>query len=136
VPSIEIGEGGCLCGAVRYRLTGTPLSSVICHCASCRRASGAPSVAWITVDRRQCEILRGELTTYESSAGVVRGFCGRCGTPLTYETAARPASIDFTTLSLDAVDRFPPTEEVWLMHRVAWQPLAPGLRQGQGSTAD
>ena len=41
-------EGGCLCGAVRYRISGSPLSSVNCHCESCRRASGAPAVAWIS----------------------------------------------------------------------------------------
>jgi len=45
----EMSEGGCLCGAVRYRMVGAPLSSAICHCASCRRASGAPTVAWLTV---------------------------------------------------------------------------------------
>ena len=39
-------EGGCLCGAIRYRVIAEPIARSICHCLSCRRASGAPSVAW------------------------------------------------------------------------------------------
>ena len=35
-------EGGCLCGAVRYRAVSPPIRAVICHCPMCRRHSGAP----------------------------------------------------------------------------------------------
>jgi len=37
-------EGGCLCGAVRYSVTGTPVARTLCHCISCRRATGGVSV--------------------------------------------------------------------------------------------
>lgn len=117
----EGGEGGCLCGAIRYRMAGAPLSSVICHCASCRRASGAPTVAWLTVSRGQFEILSGSPRAYQSSPGVTRQFCRTCGSALTYETAISPATIDVTTASLDDPNRFPPTDEVWLDHKVDWQ---------------
>ena len=40
-------EGGCLCGATRYRATGRPTSTMICHCQTCRRAAGSPDVAWV-----------------------------------------------------------------------------------------
>jgi hypothetical protein len=39
-------QGGCLCNSIGYRLTGVPLAQSLCHCRSCRLASGAPSVAW------------------------------------------------------------------------------------------
>lgn len=42
-------EGGCLCGAVRYRVTGKPYHVTHCHCSMCRRASGAPLVTWFSV---------------------------------------------------------------------------------------
>jgi len=129
-------EGGCFCGDVRYRMAGTPLSSAICHCESCRRASGAPSVAWVSVERKDFEILKGSPVAYASSHGVVRRFCGRCGSALTYETAKHPDGIDITTITLDEPDRFPPTVEVWLEDRVAWQPTSAGLTHCPRSSLD
>lgn len=127
--------GGCLCGAVRYRVLGEPLFSVICHCASCRRASGAPTVAWLTFNRTCFEILEGEPSAFYSSPGVVRQFCRACGSALTYETADCPASIDITTGTLDEPEAFPPTAEVWLENRLHWQPTNPKLEQHAGSSS-
>ena len=118
---MQIIQGGCLCSAIRFRISGEPAFSSICHCATCRRASAAPTVAWLTFDRGQVEILSGSLRTYCSSQGVVRQFCGACGSQLSYESAESPATIDITTASLDNPNLFPPTLEVWLEHRVSWQ---------------
>jgi hypothetical protein len=131
---MRIMEGGCLCGAIRYRITGTPLSSVICHCKSCRRASGAPTVAWLTVDRERFEVLSGSVRAFQSSPGVIRRFCADCGSALTYENSKSPATIDVTTASLDDPGAFPPTAEVWLDHRISWQAAGANLGQHrQGS---
>lgn len=46
--SERVVEGGCLCGAVRYRVGGAPISSGICHCRSCRRTSGSPTLPYVT----------------------------------------------------------------------------------------
>jgi hypothetical protein len=129
-------EGGCFCGAVRYQLTSSPVSSAICHCESCRRASGAPSVAWVTVEREKFQIIKGEPAAYASSPGVVRRFCGRCGSPLTYENSKFPRTIDITTATLDDPNRFPPTQEVWLADRVPWQPTNADLKPYPGSSLD
>jgi hypothetical protein len=75
----------------------------------------------LTFDRGQVEILSGHPHTYRSSQGVVRQFCGTCGSQLSYESVERPATIDITTASLDNPNLFPPTLEVWLEHRVSWQ---------------
>jgi len=131
-----MSEGGCLCGAVRYRIAGPPLSSAICHCTSCRRASGAPTVAWVTVNRTQFEILSGEPVAFRSSPGVTRQFCAKCGSPLTYENAKNPSSIDITTISLDEPNGFPPSAEVWLEDKISWQPTDPDLPKYQGSSLD
>jgi hypothetical protein len=125
----EVNEGGCLCGAIRYRLNGQPMSSVICHCHSCRRASGAPSVAWITFERSQFEFLSGQPRVYRSSPDVNRRFCATCGSALSYEHANSAGTIDITTLTLDEPNSFPPGQEVWLEDRIPWQPVNPRLRQ-------
>jgi hypothetical protein len=114
-------EGGCLCGAVRYRVTGAPSWSTICHCRTCRKAGGAPSVAWLTFDRGNFTLLQGVPGRFLSSLGVVRTFCTVCGTPLTYATEGRPGDIDVTTMSLDDATMFPPTSEVWISHKVSWE---------------
>jgi hypothetical protein len=129
-----MSEGGCLCGAIRYRLDGIPQSSVVCHCTSCRRASGAPSVAWITVYARQFEILSGDPQSIESSPGITRQFCGRCGSALTYHTRKSSDSIDVTTATLDDPNQFPPTGDVWLEDKLAWQPTDPEIAKFIGSS--
>src|SRR5262249_8230713 len=50
-PSPESMSGGCLCGAVRYEIRGKPREVSHCHCATCRRAAGAPVVTWATYRR-------------------------------------------------------------------------------------
>jgi hypothetical protein len=128
-------EGGCLCGAVRYRLEGAPSSSVNCHCRSCRRASGAPVVAWTTVQRSQFRILSGIPAVFHSSPGVTRRFCSHCGTGLTYESESHPDTIDVTSASLDDPEAYPPTEEVWLEDKLGWQPTSPHTEKFAGSSS-
>jgi hypothetical protein len=118
---MQINQGGCLCSSIRFRISGEPVFSSICHCATCRRASAAPTVAWLTFDRGQIEILSGNPRIYRSSQGVARQFCGTCGSQLSYETIESPTTIDITTASLDNPNLFPPTMETWVEHRVSWQ---------------
>ena len=127
-----MADGGCLCGAVRYRFSGTPSSSDNCHCRSCRRASGAPVVAWITVRRSELGVLSGTPAVFHSSPGVTRQFCSRCGTALTYQSERRPDTIDITTASLDDPEAYPPTTEVWLEDRLSWQPTSPDTKKSDG----
>ena len=126
---MQINQGGCLCSAIRFRISGEPVFSVVCHCATCRRANSAPVVAWLTFDRGQVEMLSGRPNAYRSSQGVVRQFCGSCGSQISYENAESPSTIDITTASLDNPALFPPTSEVWLEHRVPWHPVDPTLAQ-------
>ena len=127
-------EGGCLCGAVRYRITGTPIALTICHCRSCRMAAGAPTVAWTDVYSSDFEWLSTAPVEHESSPGVLRGFCGRCGTALSYRRSATPDRIDLTTASLDRPQDFAPTKEIWVSHRIAWEATHPALPQYAGSS--
>lgn len=123
----ELVEGGCLCGALRFRATRALGVPAFCHCRTCRRASGAPVVAWITVARDGFAFTKGQPRSYRSSAHVVRTFCGECGTPLSYANDAYPDAVDLTTVSLDAPERFPPLDHVWTRHAVAWLELGDDL---------
>jgi hypothetical protein len=116
-----VHEGGCLCGAVRYRVTSAPRALVLCHCRSCRRAAGAPSLAWAIFQAADFAFTSGKPATFASSPGVERGFCGQCGTTLTYADADRPDVADVTTATLDNPDAFAPTKEIWLEEKIAWE---------------
>lgn len=129
-------EGGCLCGAVRYRVIGEPLACTICHCRSCRLANGAPSVAWAVFRPGDFEILRGEPVGFNSSPPVTRRFCGRCGTPLTYQHTSRPDAVDVTTATFDKPDLFPPTKEIWTEDRISWERVNEDIPQFPRSSMD
>jgi hypothetical protein len=113
-------QGGCLCGAIRYQVEGSPSSISICHCRSCRRASGAPVVSWVVVSRSQFKLMSGVLTIYQSSKPVHRGFCGTCGTQITYRHESAPEIIELTTASLDEPEHLQPTKEIWLAEKLPW----------------
>lgn len=133
-------EGGCLCGAVRYRVEGEPMSSGICHCETCRRAASAPTLPFVVFPADKFAITQGQPAEFHSSPHVTRSFCGRCGSPLTYDNADEPDTIDVMTCSLDDPGAFPPTHHVWVSEKVAWGAVADGLpthatsRQADGET--
>ena len=97
-------KGRCLCGSVTLRFSGKVLGANHCHCESCRRATSSPVTSFFT-GKKANAVLAGEgLRFYLSSAGVRRGFCGQCGSPMSYETDTRPDEIDFYLASLDNPD--------------------------------
>ena len=118
--SDQVWEGGCLCGAVRFRARGAPTNATLCHCQSCRRASGAPFVAWVSFPRAGFGLIRGEPARFRSSPPVERSFCARCGTPLTYAHDAEPESLDVVTVSLDRAGELAPRDHTWTSHALPW----------------
>jgi uncharacterized glyoxalase superfamily protein PhnB len=113
-------EGGCLCGSIRYSVDGRPSSISICHCQSCRRAGGAPTVAWFVISRAQFTLLSGSPCEYPSSVHVRRSFCGKCGTQLAYEHDSAPDTVELTVASLDEPSAIQPTQEIWLADKLPW----------------
>ena len=80
--------GGCQCGAVRFRIRGELGRASICHCRMCQKAFGGffgPLVgAPAEGPDSGVEWTREEPSYFQSSVNIERGFCPRCGTPLTY----------------------------------------------------
>ena len=125
----HIIEGGCFCGAIRYRSTAEPTGRTLCHCESCRRASGAPTVAWVIFPATSFAITSGTLRERRSSEHVTRSFCGDCGTPLVYRTDRRPDVVDVPTATLDEPDAFAPEREIWTGEKLAWEVVNASLSQ-------
>lgn len=118
-------EGGCLCGAVRFRLLGPPFEIDYCHCHSCRKHTGAPVSAFVDCKRHLVEFTTGAPKLFESSPGVRRGFCGECGSTLTYESDALPDEIHIHIGALDRPEDFPPHgRPTFSAERVPWFRIA------------
>ncbi len=113
-------EGGCLCGAIRYATDGAVFHESVCHCSMCRRASGAPVVAWFSVPRATLRVISGSPAWYRSSAKAERGFCPTCGTPLFYRSSVLTEEIDITSASLDEPARVPPKDQIYTATRIPW----------------
>jgi hypothetical protein len=111
--------GGCHCGRIRYRIVGAPYHQTLCHCAICRRTSGAPAVAWFSVSTGAFEFLHGTVKHYRSSNAATRSFCGDCGTQLSFQSDGT-SEVDVTTCSLDRPDDLPPQDQTFTRSRLAW----------------
>jgi hypothetical protein len=99
----SVGEGSCLCGAVRFRCGLPPRWVAHCHCTLCRRAQGAGFVTWVGTDGDRFELLGGGdcLRSYRSSPEATRSFCSRCGSPLFFESTRWPGEVHITLASVD-----------------------------------
>ena len=129
-------EGGCLCGRVRFHISGPPLVVTHCHCATCRKAAGAAFVTWVTVRPAHFRWTTGEPAHFLSSPPVRRGFCPMCGTPLSYQRDDRPDEIDVTAGALDDPEAVTPQDHIWWKSHVSWVVPGDGLRQLPGSHYD
>ncbi len=94
-------DGGCHCGAVRFRLIGPLTPLLICHCDDCRRISGT-SWASTSVPDHCFKITSSSnaLRWYDSSSWAKRGFCSTCGACMFYRmhgegrTSIAPGALD------------------------------------------
>ena len=116
----EAIQGGCLCGALRYRIAGPIRWTVHCHCSLCRRAAGAPMVTWSTVAAGDFGFTKGNPASYRATAAAVRQYCGDCGSQLTFQHKDLPDEIDVTTASLDDPERAEPLRHIWTASGLGW----------------
>jgi hypothetical protein len=119
--------GGCYCGETRYEGAGALFHPTLCHCRDCRRIAGAPAVAWFSLRARDFRFTAGEPVRFASSEKGRRSFCGRCGTPLTFQNVDLPDEIDITTASLDDPEQVPPADHTHAGSRLSWLHLSDGL---------
>ncbi len=112
-------QGGCTCGNVRYELRVAPSNIVDCHCADCRRSSGAAFITWGSIERKNVRILCGEIKK-ASVANRIRCFAACCGSPLILEDSVDADPVEITIGTLDHPEAFPTTKITWLEDRLPW----------------
>jgi len=128
-------RGRCLCGDIRYEYRGDPIVTVHCHCESCRRHTSAPVATFVIVAKASFRLLSGAPTIYVSSPSVRRSHCGRCGSPIAYESDQRSEQIDLYALTLDDPAAAAPIFHVHAAEQLSWFEVAdtlPRYERGRG----
>jgi hypothetical protein len=116
--------GRCHCGAVTYQMPAQPIHHALCHCSDCRRAAGAPMVAWAMVPAAGVKI-EGRTRVYASSEHGRRHFCEVCGTGLFYTNEkVLPGMIDVQSATLDDPGALQPAAHIQVAERISWMATA------------
>jgi hypothetical protein len=111
--------GGCQCGAIRFALTAAPSRIGICHCRMCQKATGAPFASLAEIANEHFAWTRGTPTWFKSSSLAERGFCAKCGTPMSYRVPDGPTT-EIMTGTFDRPDRVVPTRQYGSESRLGW----------------
>lgn len=127
--------GGCLCGAVRYTVTGALTDVIACHCSQCRKTSGH-FVAATGAPRESISIEGAEhITRYQSSPGVTREFCAICGSQL-FWNSERNDTLAIFAGTLDDSSGLMLAGHIFCADKGAYYELEDGLPQAEADDSD
>ena len=127
--------GGCLCGRIRFVAAQAPRRAHYCHCRTCRKASGAPFMAFVTFPVGALHWSAGEPGFHASSDGISRRFCRDCGSTLTREGGG---GVQVALGALDSPEAVVPERHCFTRQRLPGLAFIDGLPEdpGDGGNAD
>jgi hypothetical protein len=121
----EIHEGGCLCGAVRYRVTDEPYLAGVCHCTLCKRRTGSAFGVAAYFDASAVQIKSGALKTYEyrsdeNNRWLKLEFCLTCGTTVSWTAELFPSARGIAVGTFDDPTWIKPAAHFWTRSAMHW----------------
>lgn len=126
-------RGYCLCKKTSWVYQEDQTWACYCHCDDCRRNCAAPIVAWLGVPTKNFEWTGDTPRAYESFQGVLRHFCGTCGSPMGFEADHYPGFINLYAGSLEHPENFQPTFHVNMQCKLPWLQMADDLEAFEGT---
>ncbi len=136
-------EGGCQCGALRYRVRlAEAVTLYRCHCRECQKQSSSAFGLSMILPQEAFAITRGRPQSWSRIADSGRSveclFCGSCGCRIYHTAPSRPGMVNLKPGTLDDPGGLQPIGDLWTASKQAWVALLPGgLRfAGQPQPAD
>ena len=130
-------DGQCLCGKVRFEVSGNLGDVRLCYCELCRRANGTAFSANVRVPTTSYKLLSGRelIREYESSPGAFRAFCSICGSPVFARVTSDPTTIRVRLGTLAQNAEATVTAHVWMRSKPAWYSIEGDLPQYERGVA-
>ena len=127
-------KGSCLCGEVKYELTGSINEVAVCHCTQCKRAQGTPFATNAPVELAKCKFSNNSdsIKAYFSSPNKKRVFCDNCGTPISFRSQAMSGMMHLYLAALDDPEKFQPTLHVSHEEKLRWYEIGDDLPTHKG----
>ncbi len=132
--------GGCLCGAIRYRLNAPPLMIYNCHCTNCQKITGSAFVVSATILESSFEIMEGGPKRYEwtSDAGNRRYglFCGACGGRIAHGQTPGNGFLSLRAGTFDDTSWIEPVGDIWTKSAQGWIEFPANRLRTEGQPTD
>ena len=130
-------RGSCLCGEVRFEISGKLSGASHCHCSMCRKAHGAAFGTYAAAKAAEFRVVSGEgrITRYRSSPEAVRTFCARCGSTLQWLRESKPEIVDVELGVLDDDPGVRPAYHIYVGSKAPWLEITDNLPQHAGPPA-
>ncbi len=128
--------GGCLCGAIRFEVTGPFLRASHCHCSRCRKHSGTAVCTQARVRREHFRLLAGEaaIRVYRPAPGAaVKAFCTTCGSSLFGGSWPEGQEVSIRLGAFDGDPGMRPQYHTFVDSRAPWDEITDGLPQFAGA---
>jgi hypothetical protein len=129
-------DGGCLCGQVRFRITGPRRDIINCHCRNCRRTHGHVA-AYTSVDKNNLSLIKQQSLKWyhDRSPGTYRGFCSECGSSLFWDARDEKNKMAVSAGTLDACHGLKTIGHVYVREAGDYYEISDNLPQFEGSNA-
>lgn len=128
---MTVHEGGCLCGAVRYKVEGEPLMAGACYCRDCQIVAGGGCTYGAAYLTDALTVTKGTTRAFvvkaDSGADVSRNFCGNCGVHLFASNSSHPQFLSIKIGTLDDPSWFKSQGSIWTSSAQPWHRIETDL---------
>lgn len=128
--------GHCYCGAVTFEVSGSPIWVSHCHCESCRRHCSSVVATFVGYSPEQVSFTASQPASYSSEDGVKRSFCGKCGSPVSYESNRWRDQLHLYLGIFDEPNNIRPQDHVFCEEKIGWLNIEDDLPRCQGSSGE
>lgn len=129
---VEKHLGGCVCGSVRYQVTGSPTVGTVCHCKFYQKRLASAFAVLASFKEEAVQFLQGDLREFEhrsdeSGRWLRMNFCAKCGTTVSHTAELRPDIRAIAAGTFDDPSWFHIDRHIWVQSKLDWVNIPDGI---------